>query len=256
MKTDNKKYTGLWMDKYVTLNTNLTPSEKLLLADVIILYNSTKDVCFKTNEAFSVLLSASTSAVKRSITSLQKKGYLQKARQVYDSSGKTRKRYLIPNISFAKKEYKKLQNLELKNGTKKKSNTRPRAHFCTTSSSLASHIDNKEITAKGSVAPKGENKPFLVLSTMNKEKEIEVKTILKKETIINKESNNTNMKLEGKELEEYMISLKGELRGTGWGADRRVQKELTPKQSKERILEEANYNVMMNQYNYEDDPFG
>ncbi len=113
-KKEHKEYKGLWIEEYVSLNTNLKAHEKLLLSDIIVLYESTGK-CFKSNDAFAVLISTSKRQVKRYIKSLQNKGYLNKASQIYDSPIHTSKRYLVPDIKFAKEEYIKLKGDTLGN---------------------------------------------------------------------------------------------------------------------------------------------
>lgn len=184
----SRNYEGLWMHKYVSLNTLLNPAEKMLLSDVIALYEHTEEGCFKSNPAFGVLLSTSTRTVQRTIQSLQKKGYLRESKQVYDSPIHTKTRYLIPNIGFAIKEFEKLQKLGDKSSTKEKAGRQ----IWSTKATNMTHIEYKENTAKGSLASKGESDTLLTVIEKKEIKKTNNKRLTKEQIIEMKKDLNTN----------------------------------------------------------------
>lgn len=81
--TDKKEFTGVWIPRYVMEDTDLSPQEKILFADI-----SSFNQCFKLNETFAQQFGVSVSTVKRWIRNLKSKGY------VIESGFDGRKRYL------------------------------------------------------------------------------------------------------------------------------------------------------------------
>jgi Helix-turn-helix domain len=72
--TTEREFLGVWIPKDIYLHKQLTPTEKLLLAEVTSFAKN--GVCFASNEHFSEFLGISKSQVSRLITKLNRTGFI------------------------------------------------------------------------------------------------------------------------------------------------------------------------------------
>jgi len=93
--TTEREFLGVWIPKDIYLHKQLTPTEKLLLAEVTSF--SKNGVCFASNEHFSEFLGISKSQVSRLITKLNRNGFV-KVELIYKEGTKEVDKRLITPI--------------------------------------------------------------------------------------------------------------------------------------------------------------
>ena len=100
----SKKHKGYWVDKYVQENSSLKLVERVLLGDIITVYQGSGNY-YKSNDRMSLITGLKKRAVQNALKSLIDKGYIYEPKQVRSSSIMTIRRIITPNISFAKEVY-------------------------------------------------------------------------------------------------------------------------------------------------------
>jgi DNA-binding Lrp family transcriptional regulator len=89
---EERDFKGVWIPKEIWLAKDITPMEKMLLAEIDSF--SSKGECFASNKHFSELLNVSPNWCSEKIKSLQQKGWIEIE---YEMDGKQyKKRYLKP----------------------------------------------------------------------------------------------------------------------------------------------------------------
>ena len=89
-----RAFTGVWIPKHIWLNDELSPIEKLFLAEIESLDNDEKRGCFASNEYFGNFFKISEGRAANIISGLRKRGYII---QVY-FDGKVRGMRLHENV--------------------------------------------------------------------------------------------------------------------------------------------------------------
>lgn len=92
---ENKRgFLGVWIPKDIYLHTGLTPTEKLLLAEITCLHGSGS--CFASNQHFAEFLGISKSQVSRLITKLARMNLISVEIVYVDGTKEVDKRFLTP----------------------------------------------------------------------------------------------------------------------------------------------------------------
>lgn len=92
---DNERgFLGVWIPKDIYLHTGLTPTEKLLLAEITCLHGSGS--CFASNQHFAEFLGISKSQVSRLITKLARMNLILVEIAYVDGTKEVDKRFLTP----------------------------------------------------------------------------------------------------------------------------------------------------------------
>jgi hypothetical protein len=95
--TTEREFLGVWIPKNIYLHKGLTPTEKLLLAEVTSFAKN--GVCFASNEHFSEFLGVSKNHVSKLITKLNRNGFI-KVDLIYKEGTKEVDKRLITPIGF------------------------------------------------------------------------------------------------------------------------------------------------------------
>jgi DNA-binding Lrp family transcriptional regulator len=96
---NERGFLGVWIPKEIYLHNGLTPTEKLLLAEITCLHGSGS--CFASNQHFAEFLGISKSQVSRLITKLSRMGFISVEMTYVEGTKEVDKRYLTP-ICFEK----------------------------------------------------------------------------------------------------------------------------------------------------------
>ena len=92
--TTEREFLGVWIPKEIYLHKELTPTEKLLLAEITSFAKN--GVCFASNEHFSSFLGISKSQVSRLITKLNRKGLINVELIYKEGTKEVEKRLITP----------------------------------------------------------------------------------------------------------------------------------------------------------------
>jgi DNA-binding transcriptional ArsR family regulator len=92
--TSEREFLGVWIPKNIYLHKGLTPTEKLLLAEVTSFAKN--GVCFASNEHFSEFLGVSKSQVSRLITKLNRMGLINVELIYKEGTKEVDKRLITP----------------------------------------------------------------------------------------------------------------------------------------------------------------
>jgi hypothetical protein len=90
----NRDFKGVWLPKEIYLHKGLTPTEKLLLAEINSF--STNGVCFASNEHFAEFLGVSKNHVSKLISKLSKMGFVSIEITFKEDSKEVDKRFITP----------------------------------------------------------------------------------------------------------------------------------------------------------------
>jgi len=71
MEDQKREFTGVWIPKEVYLDENLTPTEKMLYAEI-----NCFDVCFKNNKSFAKHLNVGETYISKMLNNLKERGYI------------------------------------------------------------------------------------------------------------------------------------------------------------------------------------
>lgn len=101
-----RQFKGVWIPAKIWLDAELTPTEKILLADIDSFTGNGK-IFYKSNETLSKELHSSVSTIKRAIKALSQRKYV-------NISGNTRKRLITSLIDSVQNEPIKCDKVQIK----------------------------------------------------------------------------------------------------------------------------------------------
>ena len=144
-----RQFKGVWIPAKIWLDTELTPTEKILLADIDSFTGNGK-IFYKSNETLSKELHTSVSTVKRSVKALSQRNYIS-------IKGTTRQRLITSLIDSVQNEPNRVDQVQIErhkvqNDLDKVQNDLSLGSKCTPTNTVTNTVTNTILT-KGVVFP-------------------------------------------------------------------------------------------------------